>query len=298
MTLQWFKKKFSQSKSPEQGLPLVVLLDGFLSAGNVGSLVSKVLKQNKIGTIHEFDADSLIDHRARRPALKFSRDHYHDYRPHKLAVTQHEDLEGAGYLLLSGPEPDYGWEGFIEEVHEIVDEYDVPIVLSLGGVPMGVPHTRPSLITSHGNRPELVDRTNHWDAEIQIPASVQSLLELRLGEMGHDAAGYVVHVPHYLAQVDFPTAALELVDVAGSRLDRIFNVEQLILAEDVTNAQIKSQIEDQGGLDVLEGLEEQYDAFHGAEDSLLAESQELPSGDELAHQFEEFLARHTGEEQG
>lgn len=297
MTLQWFKKKFAKSVPREQGLPLIVTLDGFLSAGNVGALAAKVLRQNKIDTIYEFDTDQLIDHRARRPLLKFSSDHYHDYRPHRLSMTQHEDMEGHGYYLLSGPEPDYGWEGFINEVHELVDEHDIPLVLNLGGVPMGVPHTRPPLLTSHGNRPELVDRQNLWDAEIQIPASVQSLLELRLGESGHDAAGYVVHVPHYLAQVDFPTAALELIDAAGGRLDRIFNVERLILDEDVTNAQIRSQIEEQGGLDVLQGLEDQYDAFHGAEDSLLAEDQELPSGEELAHQFEEFLARHTGEDQ-
>ncbi|NLC97711.1 MAG: PAC2 family protein [Actinomycetales bacterium] len=298
MKPQWFKKKFAKQPDDANGLPLIVALDGFLSAGNVGSLVTKVLRQNDHGTVYEFDVDSLIDHRARRPGLKFNNDHYHDYRPHRRAVTQHHDLEGAGYLLLSGPEPDYGWDAFVDEVHDIVDEHDIPLVLSVGGVPMGVPHTRPPLLTSHGTRPELVDRKNLWDAEIQIPASVQSLLELRLGESHHDAAGYVVHVPHYLAQVDYPTAALELIDAVGTRLDRIFNVEQLIIEEDLTNTQIKSQIDEQGGLDVLEGLEQQYDAFHsGGETSLLADSEELPSGEELAHQFEEFLARQTGEDQ-
>lgn len=298
MTSQWFKNKFAKQPEHPKGLPLIVALDGFLNAGNVGSLVSSVLRQNDQETVYEFDADSLIDHRSRRPFIKFSKDHYHDFRPHRLVVTRHLDLEGAGYLLLSGPEPDYGWESFVEEVHEIVHDHEIPLVLSVGGVPMGVPHTRPPLLTSHGNRPDLVDRSNMWDAEIQIPASAQSLLEFRLGESGHAAAGYVVHVPHYLAQVDYPTAALELIDAVGSRIERIFNVEQLILDEDVTNIQIKAQIDEQGGLDVLEGLEQQYDAFQrGAEDSLLAESEELPSGEELAHQFEEFLARQTGEEQ-
>ena len=280
------------------GLPLIVVLDGFLNAGNVGSLVSKTLRQNQQGTLYEFDADSLIDHRARRPPITFSHDHYHDYQSHTIAVTQHRDLEGKGYLLLSGPEPDYGWEAFVDEVHDLVDSYDIPLVLGLGGVPMGVPHTRPPILTAHGNAAELVDRKNLWDAEIQIPASVQSLLELRLGEYDHQAAGYVVHVPHYLAQVDFPTAALELIDAAGIRLDRIFNVEDLIIHESETNAQIKSQIDEQGGLDILQGLEDQYDAFQrGTEDSLLAEDENLPSGDEIAHQFEEFLAQQTGEDQ-
>lgn len=298
MTPKWFKNKLSRSESKDYGLPLIVALDGFLNAGNVTSLAGKVFRQNKVETIHEFDADVLIDHRARRPMMKFSSDHYHDYRPHRITLTRHEDQTGAGYLLLSGPEPDYGWELFIDDIHELVDEYRIPLVLNIGGVPMAVPHTRPSLLTSHGNKPELVDRENLWDAEIQVPASVQSLLELRLGEHGHSAAGYVVHVPHYLGQVDYPTAALELIEAASLRLDLVFDVERLLIKEDVMNAQIQSQIEDQGGLELLHGLEEQYDAFHGeSQDSLLGEDEEIPTGEELAHQFEEFLARQTGEDQ-
>ncbi|MEJ7755662.1 MAG: PAC2 family protein [Nocardioidaceae bacterium] len=69
---------------------------------------------------------------------------------------------------------------------------------------MGVPHTRPLVITAHGNRKELVDRRNLWSGQLMVPSSAQALLELRLGELGHDAVGYVVHVPHYLAQVEYP----------------------------------------------------------------------------------------------
>ena len=45
--------------------------------------------------------------------------------------------------------------------------------------------------------------------------------------------------------------------------------------------------------DVVAALERQYDAFEQAEESgssLLAEDQPLPTGDEIAGQFEQFLA--------
>jgi hypothetical protein len=43
---------------------------------------------------------------------------------------------------------------------------------------------------------------------------------------------------------------------------------------------------------VLSGLEQQYDAFaRGAAQSLLADEADIPSGDELADQFERYLAR-------
>ena len=64
-------------------------------------------------------------------------------------------------------------------------------------------------------------------------------------------------------------------------------------------AEIEEQIEQQGGTEVLSGLEEQYDAFtRGAAESLLASDEDLPSGDELADQFEQFLARQRKNDQG
>ena len=41
----------------------------------------------------------------------------------------------------------------------------------------------------------------------RCPASAGHLLEYRLGQQGHDAMGFAVHVPHYLAQTDYPEAA-------------------------------------------------------------------------------------------
>ena len=40
-----------------------------------------------------------------------------------------------------------------------------------------------------------------------MPASVSNLLEYRLGQHGHERVGFTVHVPHYLAQTDYPPAA-------------------------------------------------------------------------------------------
>ena len=87
-----------------------------------------------------------------------------------------------------------------------------------GSVPMAVPHTRPIAITHHANRPELLTGESPWRGELRIPSSAQALLEVRLGEAGHDAMGFVAHVPHYLAQMDYPRAAaalLEQVELAG-----------------------------------------------------------------------------------
>jgi len=271
---------------------LIHALDGFLGAGSAARLAADQLKTGHGEVIHEFDLDEMFDYRARRPMIAFRENHYADYEDPTLQVVLEHDANNEPYLLLAGPEPDFQWERFVADVHDLIQEHDVPLTLGLGAVPMGVPHTRPAMITAHGTRAELVDRQNLWSAQVTVPSSAQSLLEYRLGQWGHDAAGYVVHVPHYLAQIDYPPAALALIDALIDRTGLSIDVERLRARQGEALKEIEQQIEEQGGAGLLGGLEEQYDAFtRGAAQSLLAHDEELPSGDELADQFEQFLAR-------
>ena len=61
-------------------------------------------------------------------------------------------------------------------------------------------------------RRELVAGREPWIGTVQVPGSVINLLEYRLGQAGHDAMGFAVHVPHYLAQAEYPAAAAALLD--------------------------------------------------------------------------------------
>jgi hypothetical protein len=164
---------------------------------------------------------------------------------------------------------------------------------------MGVPHTRPSVITTHATRPELIDRVNLWTPELQVPGSAQALIEYRFGQRGLDAAGYVVHVPHYVAGVEYPPGAVALLDAIVDRTGLQLDYGRLKAAQEATMADISAQIAEQDSGDVLSGLEEQYDAFaRGAAQSLLAEENAIPSGEELADQFERYLARENKKNDG
>ncbi len=289
--MKWLKRTQTAARTFSEPPVLIHALEGFLGAGSAPKIAADFLAQTGGEVLHSFDVDSYLDYRARRPVISFEEDHYTDYQSPSLDLVLLHDVSGRPYLLLSGPEPDYQWERFVDELHDVVEEFGVHLTLGLGSIPMGVPHTRPLMITTHGTRPELIDRTNLWQASIVMPSSAQSLLEFRLGEMGHDAVGYVVHVPHYLAQVDYPTAAIALIDAVSDRTGLRFDLDELRLRQGATLADIEKQIADQDGGALLTSLEEQYDAFaRGAADSLLAHDSELPSGDELGKQFEQFLA--------
>jgi len=282
----------------QEGPPtLIHALDGFLGAGSASRLAADAIRSQDADVVYQFDIDRYYDYRARRPAITFDADHYTDYVEPCLELVRDYDELGNMFYLLSGPEPDFGWEQFVSDAEDIIDDLGVGLTLGMAAVPMGVPHTRPMVVTAHGVRPDLVDRTNMMSAQVQIPASAQALLEYRLGQAGKDAAGYVVHVPHYLAQIEFPTAGIALVDAVATRTGLSFDDSGLRDREQSTLEEIAKQIEDQDGTELLSGLEEQYDSFsRGAAESLLADDESLPSGDEIARQFEQFLAARRDSE--
>ncbi|MCY7401794.1 MAG: PAC2 family protein [Nocardioides sp.] len=276
-------------------LTLVVVLTGFLDAGKAAELAAAHLAGLCDGkVVATFDVDSLHDYRARRPPVTFVRDHYTDYEAPRLVVRALRDTGGSPFLLLQGPEPDIRWEAFARAVREVVEHFGVARVVTLGAVPMAVPHTRPIAITPHANRPELVVGESPWQGELRVPASAQSLLEIRLGEWGLDALGFVAHIPHYLAQMEYPQAALSLLEHVerGGRLT--IDLSELREAAEITETEVDRYLasHDEVG-DVVRGLEQQYDSFREAEasgSSLLAGDQPLPTGEEIGRDFEQFLA--------
>lgn len=287
------------------GLPMVVALDGFLDAGNAGALAAAHLVRTGASSpdgggvvVATFDVDQLHDYRARRPPVTFARDHYEGYEAPRLVVRLLHDTGGTPYLLLQGPEPDTRWEGFSRAVLEVVDRFSVARLVSMGSVPMAVPHTRPIAITHHANRPELLTGTSLWRGELRVPSSAQALLEIRMGEWGHDMLGFVAHVPHYLAQLDYPRAAaaiLEQVELAARLTVDLTDLG--VLAEQRDEEIGRYLAANEEVRDVVAALEQQYDTFARAEaegSSLLAQDEPLPTGEEIGEQFEQFLAGLEG----
>ncbi len=285
---------------PEMTGPVLLhSLDGFVDAGSTGQLVREhLLEALEHRVIARFDVDSLIDYRARRPSMTFDRDHWASYDAPELVVRLLRDDVGSPFLMLSGPEPDRLWEGFTGAVVHLVERLGVELAVGFHGIPMGVPHTRPVGLTSHATRPELVTR-NSWFDKVQVPGSAAGLLELRLGEAGHDALGLAVHVPHYLAQSAYPAAALAALEAIVAATGLVLPTERLREAAARTDADIAEQVEGNDEVEkVVHALEQQYDAFAGASEreNLLAEAQDMPTAEELGAEFERFLAEQDGPE--
>src|SRR5688500_13957341 len=265
------------------GPVLVVVLDGFLDAGNAGRLaVDHLLGSDPGRVVASFEIDAFFDYRARRPPLRFVEDHYEGYTPPRLVTRLQRDGRGAPFLLLHGPEPDTHWEAFARSVREVVDHFGVRLTVSLGSVPMAVPHSRPVMVTNHATRPELLMMENIWRGVIQVPSSAAAMLEVRLGEWGHDAMGFVAHVPHYLSQGDYPAAGAKVLECLEVVSGLQWDLEPMNVAARSREVEIAQQVADSPEVaEVVNGLEQQYDAFSRADDSglPLAEERDLPTGE-------------------
>ncbi len=280
----------------EQGPVLIHSLEGFLDAGNAAALATQeLLSQSSGRVIASFDIDAFYDYRARRPPMTFSESRYQDYEPPRLVVRLNHDSLGTPYLLLHGPEPDTHWEAFALAVRSVIEQFRVRLTVAMGAVPMAVPHTRPVMLTNHATVPDLLLHENIWRGQIRVPASAQALLEIRLGGWGHPAMGFVAHIPHYVAQFDYPAAAATMLESVEIVTGLQWNLADLEAAGEAKMVDIAAQIEDSAEVrDVVAGLEQQYDAFHRSGedgDALpLAEERNLPTGEELGAEFERFLA--------
>ncbi|MDT5195937.1 MAG: hypothetical protein QOH20_2691 [Mycobacterium sp.] len=283
------------SSSDGRGPVLIHALEGFSDAGHAIRLAATHLK-NTLDTelVASFAIDELLDYRSRRPLMTFKTDHFTHYDEPELSLYALHDSVGTPFLLLAGLEPDLRWERFITAVRLLAERLGVRQVIGLGTIPMAVPHTRPVTMTAHSNDKVLISEHQPWVGEVQVPASVSNLLEYRMAQHGHEAVGFTVHVPHYLAQTDYPAAAEALLAEVGRTGSLQIPLAALGEAGAEVLTKINEQVESSTEVaQVVTALERQYDAFVSAQEnrSLLARDEDLPSGDELGAEFERFLAQ-------
>jgi hypothetical protein len=281
----------------DAGPVLLYYFEGYMDAGETGQQIAQhLLDRLDNQLVVRFDADRLVDYRARRPLMTFESDHWSSYEAPCIDLYLVRDTTGTPFLLLTGSEPDVEWERFSAAVLQVVERLGVRLAINFHGIPMGVPHTRPVGLTPHGNRVDLVPGHRAWFEEAQVPGSAASLVELRLAEAGRDVLGVAAHVPHYLARSPYPDAALAVLEaVTGATGLVLPDVAHALRREAHTvRVEIDRQVAegDSELVSVVRGLESQYDAVTGSQsrESLIAEPVDLPTADDLAAEFERFLA--------
>ena len=263
---------------------MVMTLEGWIDAGlGAAAAVAALLGSVATELLSSFDADALLDHRARRPVMRIV-DGVNSGLMWPEIQLRYGQASGRDLLLLVGPEPDHRWRAFADAVAELAGTFDVRLLVGLGAFPAPVPHTRPSALASTATTSELARQVGFVPGALDVPAGVQAALERRFADLGLPAVGLWARVPHYAAAMPYPEASAVLleglaqltgIDVDTAELRRAAATTRERLDELIANSEEHSTL--------VRQLEEHADA----------ESERpfgpIPSGDELAAELECFL---------
>lgn len=290
-----------------QGLPLVILLTGFTDAGNaVAGLIEHLRDDTDPQPVIVYDNDLLLDYRARRPVFVFEQDHLTEHRPARLELSIAHDALGQQFLLLAGYEPDFAWNAFSQSVLDFAAEFGVSGVTWVHSIAMPVPHTRPISTTVSGNRKEITASLSVWRPRTQVPGTAGHLLEYRFSERGDRIVGFVLLVPHYLAETENPDAVIAAADRVMGATGLVLSLDDVRENREDYLTKVNDQVAGNDELrQMVSTLENRYDAYMAGRDPEDLDrfdaggfdERDLPSADELAAELERYLAtRPPGDE--
>jgi len=272
---------------------MVMCLEGWIDAGlGAAAALAAVVNGRDSERIAVWDADEVIDHRARRPVLHLTDGVATGITWPEIELRATTDDAGHEFLVLMGPEPDMRWHAFCRTVVELASGYGVRMAVGLGAFPAPVPHTRPVRLVSTAPTASLAGDVGYVQGKIDVPAGVQAALEHELNRAGIPALGLWARVPHYVVSMPYPGASAALVDGLNAVAGLTIGNQDLRDAAERAGARIDELI---AASEEHKAMVSQLEAQADAEArSLQLDSARLPSGDELAAELERFLRGEGG----
>lgn len=279
---------------PELDAPvLVMMLTGWIDASGAAAAAESVIEvESSANVAVTFDTDTFVDYRARRPTMEIRDGLNSRLIWPNIELKSGKAPGGRDVLLLTGVEPDSAWQTFVRSIGSLADELGVARAVGLGAYPIAVPHSRPTRLSCTTPDPELLAALPLLKSSVDVPAGIVSLLEHELFDRGIPTVSLWAQVPHYVATMSYPAASAALLDgvrdVAGIEFDAEDLRREAVLQRGRLDALVAGNSEHQS---MLEELERSYDATDvpTAQGGLGFDPKNLPSGDELAAELEQFL---------
>jgi hypothetical protein len=257
---------------------LVIGMEGWIDAGfGAATAMATLLASVTTEPVATFDADLLLDHRARRPVVRIVDGVNTGLRWPEIQLRGGHDAGGHDLLLLVGPEPDHQWRAFTAAVGELAMSFGIRLVVGLGAFPAPVPHTRPARLASTASTAELAHEVGFLPGSLDVPAGVQAALERTFADLDVPAVGLWARVPHYAAAMPYPEASAVLLEGLTSLAGIATDTAELRRAAGTSRQHLDELIANsEEHIALVRQLETQVDA-------------DVPSGAELVAEVERFL---------
>ena len=274
---------------------LVMGLEGWVDAGlSGGNAISALLGSMRTEPIVTFDADQLVDHRSRRPSQRIVNGVLESVTYSEIQLRYGTDASGNDLLLLVGPEPDYRWREFTNELTSLCADLGVRLAVGLGGFPAPMPHTRPTRIIATAIDEGLATDIGFIPGVREVPAGIHAAILKGFENVGIPALSLWAMVPHYVSGMPYPDASVGLLDHLARLGGVVVDVTELRAAAGVTKTRIDGLIaQNPEHVAMVEQLERQAEeeaaGLAAAGDPPPLDADNLPSGDEIAAELQRFL---------
>jgi proteasome assembly chaperone (PAC2) family protein len=265
---------------------LVTAFAGYFDAASASTAaVDWLVAHHDASPLARIDGDAFFDFQQLRPqvVLEDGVTRTIVWPENVVHVTDRGD--GARDLvLLSGVEPYVRWRDFCTLVLEVAQRSGCELVVTLGATPAQVPHTRMPPVFGSSTNAALAGRLGLSRPQYQGITGVVGVLQVAVDEIELPSIAMRVGVPHYAMAAHNPKATMTLL----RHLEHVTGVPtgHAELADDVGEweQQLDEAVaEDPEARSYVPRLEAHYDRE--------AEEQ-IPSGDDLAEEFERFLEEH------
>jgi hypothetical protein len=270
---------------------LIVMFTGWIDAsGAASSAMSHLINESAARSLIEFDADTFIDFRARRPFMEL-REGVNTRIAWSLPEMQvGTDSNERDVLFLTGPEPDMSWNAFAEAVAALAQQLKVSKCIGLGAYPYGAPHTRSVGLTATSPDPSIIERLTLSKNSLDAPAGVEAIIEHTMHRVGIPAFCLWAQIPHYVASMAYPAASAALIDALCLETGLAYDTASLRQEAVVQRERLDQLVSNNPDhSEMLGKLEEAYDSMHGATSGDQDTPIEIPSVEDLAAEVEQFL---------
>ncbi len=261
---------------------LVVAFKGLFDAsGSATSALEWLMEKSASENLGEIDSETFFDFTQERPSISFDKNGERALTwPKNKIVAMKTNENERDLLAISGIEPHLRWRTFSELLIEIVKKSNVESVLTLGSMVGMTPHSRPLTVTGSSTNPELAERLHLEKPSYQGPTGIVGVLHDALDRSRIPVISLRVSVPHYVPDSPNPKATRALL----RRFEQVTGVTTEYEELDGPAADWQKQV------DAAVASDDEITAYVTRLETAIDEDENLlPSGDDLAAEFEAFL---------
>jgi hypothetical protein len=253
---------------PELREPIMVVGFATTLGGETAAATVQYLVEAWQGRLlAEVDPDDFYDFTVQRPAVSTGPDGRRLEWPTVRLFAASPPGAERDVLLLVGPEPALRWRKFTEAITELMLDFGVRSLITLGSQAGNVPHTRPRAVQLLGQDGALTRASGIEPAATGYDglADLATVLNLQLEGTAVETVRVNAMTPFYVQASWDPGAALALVQVVDRCVRSATSVAALLEQSQLADAQIAGAVAALPQLEkTVRWLEQQFDWISAA----------------------------------